>query len=65
MRARAYTHAQVKAAKNYRAATMMLRQLQFSVTDLTLHSSFDPAGPQSIHDTYRAVAERYQVQRVT
>ncbi len=52
---------QVKAAKNFRAATTMLRQLQFAVTDLTLHSSFDPAGPLGIHDVYRTVAQRYQV----
>ncbi len=50
----------MKAAKNFRAATTMLRQLQFAVTDLTLHSSFDPAGPLSIHDTFRTVAQRYQ-----
>jgi len=53
--------AKVKAAKNFRAASTMLRQLQFAVTDLTLHSSFDPAGPLSIHDVYRTVAQRYQV----
>jgi Zn-dependent oligopeptidase len=51
---------QVKAAKNFRAGTTMLRQLQFAVTDLTLHSSFDPAGQLSIHDTFRTVAQRYQ-----
>jgi Zn-dependent oligopeptidase len=55
---------QVKAAKNFRAATTMLRQLQFSVTDLTLHSDFDPAGPRSIHDAFRGVAARYQVPRL-
>eukprot|EP00286_Rhodomonas_abbreviata_P022876 CAMPEP_0181314246 /NCGR_PEP_ID=MMETSP1101-20121128/14708_1 /TAXON_ID=46948 /ORGANISM="Rhodomonas abbreviata, Strain Caron Lab Isolate" /LENGTH=710 /DNA_ID=CAMNT_0023421311 /DNA_START=337 /DNA_END=2469 /DNA_ORIENTATION=+ len=51
----------VKAAKNYRAATMMLRQLQFAVTDLTLHSSYDPTGSASVHDLYREVAKKYQV----
>ena len=49
--------AKVKAAKNFRSASMMLRQLLFAVTDLTLHSSFDPAqSAQSVHDVYRDVA---------
>merc|ERR1712216_911908 len=33
----------VVAAKNYRAGSMMLRQLQFSVTDLQLHAGFQPS----------------------
>jgi oligopeptidase A len=53
----------VKAAKNFRAATMMLRQLYFAVTDLTLHSSYDPSGPRSIHDLMREISKSYQVRR--
>jgi len=53
----------VKAAKNYRAGSMMLRQLQFSVTDLQLHSNFQPGGDSSVHDLYKKVAATYQVQK--
>jgi oligopeptidase A len=52
----------VKAAKNYRAGSMMLRQLQFSVTDLQLHSDFQPGGATTVHDVYKTVAKTYQVQ---
>jgi len=52
--------AKVKAAKNFRSASMMLRQLLFAVTDLTLHSSFDPTqSAVSVHDVYRDVASTY------
>ena len=51
----------MKAAKNFRAATMMLRQLYFAVTDLTLHSTYDPAGPQSVHELMREISKTYQV----
>ena len=52
--------AKVKAAKNFRSASMMLRQLLFAVTDLTLHSSFDPnQSAVSVHDVYRDVARTY------
>jgi oligopeptidase A len=37
------------AAKNFRAASMMLRQLQFGLVDIELHYKFDP----SIEDPHR------------
>jgi len=52
----------VVASKNYRAGSMMLRQLQFAVTDLQLHSSFQPGSGPSVHDVYKQVAKTYQVQ---
>ena len=40
----------MRAAKTYRAGSMMLRQLTFGMTDLQLHSRFDPSGAESIFD---------------
>jgi len=55
----------IKDSKNFRSATMMLRQLHFAVTDLTLHSSFDPATAESksVHDVCQEVASKYLVQQ--
>jgi len=50
----------VLAAKTYRAASRLLRQLQFSVTDLTIHAEGIPEGG-SPHDVYKKVAETYLV----
>jgi len=54
----------IKDSKNFRSASMMLRQLHFAVLDLTLHSSFDPAtaDSKSVHDVCQEVAEKYLVQ---
>eukprot|EP00475_Leptophrys_vorax_P011584 TRINITY_DN18149_c0_g1_i3.p1 TRINITY_DN18149_c0_g1~~TRINITY_DN18149_c0_g1_i3.p1 ORF type:complete len:827 (+),score=48.43 TRINITY_DN18149_c0_g1_i3:34-2514(+) len=51
----------IVAAKNFRSASMMMRQLHFTAIDLELHASFDPHGSQSIFDVNRAVAERMLV----
>uniref|UniRef100_A0A7S0E0D4 oligopeptidase A n=1 Tax=Hanusia phi TaxID=3032 RepID=A0A7S0E0D4_9CRYP len=55
----------IKAAKNFRSGSMMLRQLQFAVTDLELHSNFNPSAAdqpgKTVHDLYREVAKTYQV----
>jgi len=36
------------AAKNFQSAMIMLRQIEFSLFDLLLHSEFDPAGVESV-----------------
>ncbi|MBI1346986.1 M3 family peptidase [bacterium] len=49
------------AAKNYRVASMMLRQLQFGMVDMELHTTFDPAGEETVFDVHRRIAERTSV----
>jgi len=44
-------------AKNFRAASAMLRQLRFALVDLKLHSEYDPASMERIFEVDRAVAE--------
>lgn len=51
----------IVAARNYQAGTQMLRQIQFGVVDLKLHSEFDPDGPQSIFDVQREVSQTTSV----
>jgi len=51
----------IVAARTYRAGSMMLRQLNFSITDLELHHQHDPAGEESAFDVQRRIAERTAV----
>lgn len=44
------------AAKTYRAASQMLRQIHFARVDLELHSRFDPAGTESVFDVDKRIA---------
>lgn len=49
------------AAKTFRAGSMMLRQLTFGMTDIQLHSAFDPLGQESIFDIQKRVMERASI----
>ncbi len=44
------------AARTYMAGSQMVRQLLFGAIDLTLHSTFDPEGGESVWDVYRNLA---------
>jgi len=49
------------AARKFRAGSDMLRQLTFGLTDMQLHSQFDPDGDESVFDVQRRVMERTSV----
>jgi oligopeptidase A len=51
----------IRAAKNYRAGSMMLRQLLFGMTDISLHSDFDPNGKETPHELNRRISQQTSV----
>jgi oligopeptidase A len=46
------------AARNYRAASQMLRQLQLGMSDMELHASWVPEGNETPFDAERRISEK-------
>ena len=51
----------VNAARTYRAGSRLSRQIQFGLTDLELHSDFDPDGDVTPFDVMRRIGEKTSV----
>lgn len=49
------------AARNYRAATMLLRQMMLGMTDLELHTKFDSDGSVTPFEVQRRISEKTAV----
>ncbi len=49
------------AAKNFQSGMMAVRQIEFSLFDMLVHSDFDPAGPQSVMDLLNSVRQEVAV----
>ena len=49
------------AAKNFQSGMMALRQIEFSLFDMLLHSEFDPDGPSSVMDLLNTVRREVAV----
>ncbi len=49
------------AARNYRAATQLLRQMLFGITDIELHTTFDPTGTETPFEVQRRIAQKTAV----
>ncbi len=50
--------AKICAARNFRVASSMMRQLEFSLTDLWLHCEHDPCGEEDAFAAHRRIAQR-------
>jgi len=51
----------IKASRTFRSGSMMLRQLQFGMTDIELHSNYRPGGEQTAFDVQRNISEKTSV----
>ena len=45
-------------ARTFRAGSQMLRQIQFGMIDMELHSRFDPDGDESAFDVQKRISEK-------
>jgi oligopeptidase A len=51
----------IVAAKTYRSGSLLLRQLLFGVTDLTLHTTFDPDGAETAFDVQQRLSRDFSL----
>jgi len=49
----------ITAARTFRLGSRYMRQLEFGVTDMTLHSSHEPGGDTTAMDVHRKIAQDY------
>ncbi len=54
----------IVAARTFRAGSNMLRQLEFGVTDMSLHHTYDPATDGSPFELHHRIAEKIGVMSV-
>jgi oligopeptidase A len=52
------------SARNYRAATMQMRQLGFAAVDLALHTTYDPEAGPPLLDYANGILQRYSAARL-
>jgi oligopeptidase A len=51
----------LKKTRVFMAAHAMVRQLEFGLTDMTLHSSFDPEGKETAIDVHKKIAKKTKI----
>jgi len=51
------------AAKNFQSAMQMVRQLEFAIFDMRLHSDFDPLGKQTVNELLDEVRQKVAVMK--
>jgi len=56
-------YARMQAAKNFQSAMQMVRQLEFAMFDIRLHSDFDPDGDQTVQQLLAEVREQVAVMK--
>ena len=46
----------IRASHTFRAGSIMMRQLEFGITDMVLHTEFDPQGDTTVFDVHQQIA---------
>ena len=54
-------HAKMIAARNFQAGLQFVRQLEFALFDMRLHSDFEPSGPQTVQELLDEVRREVSV----